>query len=69
MPASPRTNSAEPRLTPEQACLLQLAAMGLLEPPRKVAAKADLLRCIRRMNVLQIDTIHIVARSPYPQDG
>ena len=65
MPTSPKTESAEPRLTLEQARLLQLAVMGLLEPPRKAANKGDVLRCIRRMNVLQIDTIHIVARSPY----
>lgn len=55
----------EPRLTLAQARALQLAAMGLLTPPAKLAEKADVLRCIRRMNVLQIDTIHIVARSPY----
>lgn len=44
---------------------LLLAAQGLLAPPRAPAAKADVLAAIRRMGVLQIDTIHIVARSPY----
>lgn len=54
-----------PRLTLKQARRLQLAAMGLLEPPAKLATKRDVLRCIRSMNLLQIDTINIVARSPY----
>lgn len=57
--------SQAPRLTLKQARSLQLAALGLLEPPSKLASKLDVLRCIRGMNVLQIDTIHVVARSPY----
>ena len=44
---------------------LHLAAQGLLNPPRKKAGKADLLAAIRNMGALQIDTIHVVARSPY----
>ncbi|QNM96854.1 winged helix-turn-helix domain-containing protein [Chitinimonas koreensis] len=44
---------------------LHLAAQGLLAPPRRKAAKADVLAAIRRMALLQIDTIHVVARSPY----
>jgi uncharacterized protein YcaQ len=44
---------------------LHLAAQGLLTPPRRKAVKADLLDAIRRMAQLQIDTIHVVARSPY----
>jgi uncharacterized protein len=44
---------------------LHLAAQGLLSPPRKKALKADLLAAIRTMGVLQIDTISVVARSPY----
>ncbi|HEV7814841.1 MAG TPA: crosslink repair DNA glycosylase YcaQ family protein [Janthinobacterium sp.] len=44
---------------------LHLAAQGLLQPRRKKAGKADLLKLIRQMGVLQIDTIHVVARSPY----
>lgn len=58
-------NSKEVRLTLAQARALQLAAMGLLTPPKRRAKKDDVLAAIRRMNVLQIDTIHIVARSPY----
>jgi uncharacterized protein len=48
-----------------QAHQLQLAAMGLLVPPKKTATKQDLLAAIRAMHVLQIDTISVVARSPY----
>ncbi|MFM0231230.1 winged helix-turn-helix domain-containing protein [Paraburkholderia sediminicola] len=44
---------------------LHLAAQGLLTPPRRKAIKADVLDAIRRMAQLQIDTIHVVARSPY----
>ncbi|WP_323121328.1 winged helix-turn-helix domain-containing protein [Burkholderia alba] len=44
---------------------LHLSAQGLLSPPRRKAAKADVLDTIRRMAQLQIDTIHVVARSPY----
>ncbi|NYE59367.1 hypothetical protein FHW58_000519 [Duganella sp. 1224] len=44
---------------------LHLAAQGLLQPRRRKARQADLLAAIRQMGVLQIDTIHVVARSPY----
>ncbi|AOL07410.1 MULTISPECIES: crosslink repair DNA glycosylase YcaQ family protein [Burkholderia] len=44
---------------------LHLAAQGLLTPPRRKATKSDVLDAIRRMAQLQIDTIHVVARSPY----
>src|SRR5690348_10533465 len=44
---------------------LLLAAQGLTAPPRRKARKDDLLETIRRMGVLQIDTINVVARSPY----
>ena len=44
---------------------LHLAAQGLLSPPRRKAVKEDVLTAIRRMAQLQIDTIHVVARSPY----
>jgi uncharacterized protein YcaQ len=44
---------------------LHLAAQGMLNPPKKRATKADVLEAIRRMQLLQIDTIHVVARSPY----
>ena len=44
---------------------LLLAAQGLLTPPTKTAQKEDLLAAIRRMDLLQIDTISVVNRSPY----
>ena len=52
-------------LTLPQARCLQLAAQGLLTPPAKAATPLALRRCIERMQLLQIDTIHVVARSPY----
>ena len=52
-------------LTLEQARALHLAAQGLLQPSGKVATPASLRTCISRMALLQIDTIHVVARSPY----
>lgn len=44
---------------------LHLAAQGLLTPVRAKADKAAVLSCIRQMAALQIDTINVVARSPY----
>lgn len=44
---------------------LHLAAQGLLTTPRRKAGKTDVLDCIRQMAALQIDTINVVARSPY----
>ena len=44
---------------------LHLAAQGLLQPRRRKAVKDDVLDAIRRMEMLQIDTINVVARSPY----
>ena len=40
-----------------------LAAQGLDRAPDQPAVKADILEVVRRMGVLQIDTIHVVARS------
>jgi uncharacterized protein YcaQ len=53
------------QLTQEQARALMLAATGLHQSPAAPATKDDVLETIRRMGVLQIDTIHVVARSPY----
>ena len=52
-------------LTLAQARALHLGAQGLLQPPAKTATPAALCACITRMGLLQIDTIHVVARSPY----
>ena len=52
-------------LSQTQARAVMLAAQGLDRRPQKKATKRDVLRVIRRMGALQIDTINIVARSPY----
>ncbi len=44
---------------------LLIAAQGLQQRSASAATKADVRRIIRQMRVLQIDTIHVVARSPY----
>ncbi len=44
---------------------VMIAAQGLHNRPSAPATKADLRRIIRQMHVLQIDTIHVIARSPY----
>ena len=49
----------------EAARSLLLAAQGLGSPPRRSATRDDVLDIIRRMGVLQIDSISVVARSPY----
>lgn len=55
----------KPKLSLQQARAVHLAAQGLLRPPRRKARKEDVLAEIRRMGALQIDTISVVARSPY----
>jgi len=52
-------------LSVQQARNLHLAAQGLLLPPRARATRKRLVATIERMQLLQIDTIHVVARSPY----
>jgi uncharacterized protein YcaQ len=44
---------------------LMLAAQGLAHLPTYPAEKQDVLGMIERMKLLQIDSIHVVARSPY----
>lgn len=44
---------------------VMLAAQGLDKSPDQSVVKADVLEVIRRMCLLQIDTINVVARSPY----
>jgi len=56
---------SELTLTIGAARALHLAAQGLLQPRRRKAVEDDVLKAIRRMGVLQIDTISVVARSPY----
>ena len=44
---------------------LMIAAQGLQQCPPSSATKADVRQIIRQMHTLQIDTIHVVARSHY----
>jgi len=60
-----RSASSALRLTAGGARNLMVEAQALARPPRKAATQAAVHETIRRMGVLQIDTIHIVARSPY----
>ena len=53
------------RLSRATARVLLLAAQGLSFPLERPAVKHDVLECVRRMGVLQIDSIAVVARSPY----
>ncbi len=52
-------------LSRTEARAIMLAAQGLDRRPLKKAGKRDVLGTIRRMGALQIDTISVVARSPY----
>ncbi|HHO9951279.1 TPA: crosslink repair DNA glycosylase YcaQ [Escherichia coli] len=54
-----------PHLSLADARNLNLAAQGLLNKPRRRASLEDIPATISRMSLLQIDTINIVARSPY----
>src|SRR5688572_4341615 len=55
----------ETTLTRGAARAVLLAAQGLDRAPAQRATKAALRAAIHRMGALQIDTIHVVARSPY----
>lgn len=44
---------------------LQLACLDLLTPPSQPATPSSVLNTIHRLGALQIDTISVVARSPY----
>ncbi len=52
-------------LTRAAARALLLASQHVLHPPAPHPTKADVRATIRQMAILQIDTIHVVARSPY----
>lgn len=59
------TTAMRLRLSLSAARHLMVAAQGLDRRPRRRARKTDVLEAIRRMGALQIDTIHVIARSPY----
>jgi len=58
-------NGSAGAITAIQARLLHLHAQGLLQPLRRRATRADVVAAIEQMRLLQIDTISVVARSPY----
>jgi uncharacterized protein YcaQ len=65
LPLSVPSYSTHDRLALAQAQRLHLAAQGLLRKPRAKARPADVVATITRMRLLQIDSIHVIARSPY----
>jgi len=65
-PATLLTDMAAPlTLTAAQARRLHLAAQGLLARPAAPATPEDVRAAVVRMSLLQLDTIHVVARSHY----
>lgn len=52
-------------LTRDQARELAVAAQGLARPLETPATKAHAVETVRRLGCVQIDTIHVVARSQY----
>src|SRR4028119_2393840 len=63
--ADPSSEVGNLQFSLEAARTMLLAAQGLGSPPERPAEKGDVLGAIRRMGVLQIDSISVVARSPY----
>ena len=53
------------KLSQEAVRGLMTAAQGLEQPSPIQSSKADVRRIMRQMHILQIDTISVVARSPY----
>ena len=64
-PLLPASSTVSKPLSLVQARRLHLSAQGLLRPPSRRARPADVVAGIERMRLLQIDSIHVVARSPY----
>ena len=57
--------NSQSHLSTKEARVIILSAQGLLRRPNQLATKRRMLETIRRMGALQIDTIYVVARSPY----
>ena len=53
------------KFSQEAARTMMLAAQGLASSPERPAKKEDVLEAVRMMGVLQIDSISVIARSPY----
>ena len=65
LPLSVSSSASHTALKLVQAQRLHLAAQGLLNKPKSRAKPADVVAAVTRMRLLQIDSIHVVARSPY----
>lgn len=52
-------------ITPEEARHIMVLSQGVQPRDEKLAVREDLMTAIKRMGLLQIDTISVVARSPY----
>jgi hypothetical protein len=59
------SQAADMKISLPMARQVMLAAQGLTHAAQQVATKADVRDAIRRMGLLQIDTIHVIRRSPY----
>ncbi|MEI7555112.1 crosslink repair DNA glycosylase YcaQ family protein [Candidatus Chlorohelix sp.] len=53
------------KLSRDSVRLIMLATQNLLNPPTATPDKEVVLNTIRQMGILQIDTINVIARSPY----
>lgn len=62
-----KSSDASPTMTlsPADVRAILLAVQGLTGALPVAPTQADVLATIRRLHVLQIDTIHVIARSPY----
>lgn len=56
---------SHPVISLASARTLHLSAQNLLKPATQKLTAADVIQAIRKMGLLQIDTISVVARSPY----
>lgn len=65
LPLSIPSSTSAISLSLSQAQRLHLGAQGLLHSPRARPRPVDVIAAITRMRLLQIDSIHVVARSPY----
>ena len=65
LPLSVSSSAPDIVVSLAQAQRLHLAAQGLLTKPKTRAKAGDVVQAITRMRLLQIDSIHVVARSPY----
>jgi uncharacterized protein YcaQ len=65
LPLSVSSSALSASLSLAQAQRLHLAAQGVLNKPKARAKRADVVDTVARMRLLQIDSIHVIARSPY----